>query len=47
MEFFFQYAYKKFKYDGLDRQSKINQVHTEESHYDINNLPRCFYFQMV
>ena len=36
------YSNKKFKYEGLDRKSKINQVHTDESHYDINKLPRSF-----
>ena len=36
------YAYRRFRYEGLDRTSKINQVHTDESHYDINRLPRRF-----
>ena len=37
------YANKKFKYEGLDRRSKINQVNSDERHYDINRLPRSFF----
>ena len=36
------YTYKPFKYQGLDRQAKINQVDTKDSHYDIHKLPRLF-----
>jgi glutathione synthase/RimK-type ligase-like ATP-grasp enzyme len=37
------YSFKPFQYHGLDREAKINQVHTNESHYDQNNLPRTFF----
>ena len=36
------YTYKKYDYQSLDREKKINQVNTNESHYDINKLPRVF-----
>jgi hypothetical protein len=34
------YTNKKFDYKSMDHKQKINQVHTDEDHYDINNLPR-------
>lgn len=36
------YARDPFEYEGLNRNRKINQVHTDESHYDDNDLPRLF-----
>jgi hypothetical protein len=36
------YTRKPYSYHGLDRESKINQVATQESHYDTNKLPRLF-----
>ena len=34
------YTKKKFDYNTLDREKKINQVHTQDIHYTINKLPR-------
>jgi len=36
------YTKKKFKLNSIDKNEKINQFHTDESHYDINKLPRYF-----
>ena len=37
------FALNPFNYNGLDRDSKINQTGQKESHYDENNLPRTFH----
>jgi len=34
------YSKKKFNYNSMDREEKINQVFTEDLHYTKNNLPR-------
>ena len=36
------YTKKPFNLNSMDRDTKINQVFTDDIHYDINNLPRKF-----
>ena len=36
------YTKDHFNLNSMDRDTKINQVFTEDTHYDINNLPRKF-----
>ena len=34
------YTKNKFNYNSMDKEKKINQIYTEDTHYTINKLPR-------